>query len=217
MSNTAENAIGHWTANPVSQSRQAVLSRCCFVNAISILQLQCTWHQNFYTKCCYIQTLLITEIAEPAVPDAPAPAEPAFNPVPQLDTAAPASAEPAAPAAFAPAEPADAGDIAGGCVLSARQQRLKVCDLLFASSTIQFYKFQAACAVTVQVLDMLSCQADGRLQHVSHSGSYQCMIVHEPLGSGSTRQINSVSNRRAARLCFLPLIVQLNHAKHSCQ
>ena len=159
----------------------------------------------------------------PAVPDAPAPAEPAFNPVPQLDTTATAAAEPAASAPAEPAltKPADAGDIAGGCVLSARQQRLKVCDLLFASSTIQFRKFQAACAAIVQVLDMLSCQADGRLQHVSHSGSYQCMIVHEPLGSGSTRQINSVSNRRAANLCFLPLIVplivQLNHVKHSCQ
>ena len=77
--------------------------------------------------------------ADPAEPAAPAPFEPA------------ATAAPAVPAALAPAEPADARDTAGGCALTAREQRIKVCDVLFVSITIQFCKFQAACAIAVEV------------------------------------------------------------------
>ncbi len=71
----------------------------------------------------------------------------AFNPAPQLDTAAPAEASPSVPpvpaapiepASRAPTEPADAGDIAQGHVLTTREERRKVRDLLFASSTAQF-------------------------------------------------------------------------------
>ncbi len=80
----------------------------------------------------------------------------AFNTAPQFNAAVPA--EPAAPAPSelpAPTEPADAGDISGGCRLTARQQRQKVPDPLFASTTIQLCPVQAVCTVTVQVLVML--------------------------------------------------------------
>ena len=50
-----------------------------------------------------------------------------------------------------PAEPADAGDISGGPGLTAKEQRIKVCDVLFVSITIQFCKLQAACTIAVGV------------------------------------------------------------------
>ena len=70
----------------------------------------------------------------------------AFNPAPQFN-----AADPAEPAAPAPAEPDDAGNTAGECALTARQQRLQVPDLLFASITIQFSRFLAACTIAVEV------------------------------------------------------------------
>ncbi len=66
---------------------------------------------------------------------------------PHLDNAVagpPVPAVPAAHAAPAPAVvhslPVDVGDVAGGRVLTAREQRLKVRDLLCASSTRQVCK-----------------------------------------------------------------------------
>ena len=56
--------------------------------------------------------------------------------------------------ALAPAESADAGDIAGGRGVPAREPKQKVHDLLFASSTAHFCQVPAA--FTVQVLVMLS-------------------------------------------------------------
>jgi len=84
----------------------------------------------------------------------------AFNPAPHLTAPAPAApaaptpseaASPAPSEPAAPAEPADGGDTAGAHVLTAREQRQKVCDVLFVSITIQFCKFIVACAIAVQV------------------------------------------------------------------
>jgi len=81
----------------------------------------------------------------------------AFNPAPQYDGAAPAPAAPTAPSPAAPApvslaDPADAGDITGGPVVPARQQKQKVHHLLFASSITHFCKVPAAFTVLVLVM-----------------------------------------------------------------
>lgn len=70
----------------------------------------------------------------------------AFNSAPQFDAAAPA--EPAAPF---PAEPADAEDTAGAHVVTAKEQRKKVCDVLFVSIT------SAVCKHHNPVLQISSC------------------------------------------------------------
>lgn len=71
------------------------------------------------------------------------------------DIDAPAQpAAPAEPVAPFPAEPADGEDTAGAHVLTAREQRQKVCNLLFASSTTQFCKVRAACVVAGSNLDL---------------------------------------------------------------
>ncbi len=72
---------------------------------------------------------------------------------PQLD---PAIAGPPVPAHDVPAEAApavpqslpDAGDVAGGDVLTAGEERRKVCNSLCARSTHPICKLQAACITT---------------------------------------------------------------------
>lgn len=56
------------------------------------------------------------------------------------------------PAPVSLAEPADAGDITGGHVVPARQQKQKVHHLLFASSITHFCKVPAAFTVLVLVM-----------------------------------------------------------------
>ena len=80
---------------------------------------------------------------DPAVAGPPVPALPAVHDVP-------AEAAPAVPQTLP-----DAGDVAGGGVLTAREERRKVCDPLCASSTHQICKLQAACITTLQALVML--------------------------------------------------------------
>ena len=95
----------------------------------------------------------------------------AFNHAPHFD-----ATEPAEPAVPAPDEPADAVVISGGCGLTGRQQRLKVPDLLFASTIIQCTIFLAECVVTVQFLikQMSGCS-------LSQGGTCQCVVKELPV------------------------------------
>jgi hypothetical protein len=52
--------------------------------------------------------------------------------------------------------PADAGDVAGGGVLSAKEEKRKVCDLFCASSTLQVCKFPNADAAKLALLTVAS-------------------------------------------------------------
>ena len=70
--------------------------------------------------------------------------------------AAPAVPPPVPTAPDAVDVPADAGDVAGGGVLSAREERHKVCHLLCASITLKVCKFLAACVTSLHALVMLS-------------------------------------------------------------
>ena len=97
--------------------------------------------------------------AAPAVPPSVPAAPDALNVL-----AAPAGAPsvPATPDALnVPAAPdalnvpAEAGDVAGGGVLSAKEEKRKVCDLFCATSTLQVCKFPTACITSLHVLVML--------------------------------------------------------------
>ena len=98
----------------------------------------------------------------PAAPDAlNVPAAPAGAPsVPATPDAlnVPAAPDalnvPAAPDALN--VPADAGDVAGGGVLSAKEEKRKVCDLFCASSTLQVCKFPNADAAKLALLTVAS-------------------------------------------------------------
>ncbi len=141
------------------------LPKCRFICIRDPLITEMNMHASLQADPSSSEPQLNNGVDNPQVPAVPA--APAMPP-----------SVPAAPDALN--VPADAGDIAGGGMQTAREEKRKVCNLSCASSTLQVCKFLAARITSLHALVMLST----RLQHVtklSFSSCCRCSILADKL------------------------------------